>query len=68
MITSSEPDERGHWDKFGGRYVPETLVAHLEELTSEFTRARSDPDFAANSTRCFTITLAGQRRCSTPGG
>src|SRR5678816_4571901 len=44
-ITSSEPDERGHWDKFGGRYVPETLVAPLEELTSEFTRARSDPDF-----------------------
>ena len=44
-ITSSEPDEHGHWGKFGGRYVPETLVAPLEELTSEFMRARSDPDF-----------------------
>jgi tryptophan synthase beta chain len=44
-ITSSEPDDYGHWGKFGGRYVPETLVAPLEELTSEFTRVRTDPDF-----------------------
>ena len=45
MITSSEPDERGHWGKFGGRYVPETLVAPLEELTTEFMRARHDNNF-----------------------
>jgi tryptophan synthase beta chain len=44
MITS-EPDEHGHWGKFGGRYVPETLVAPLDELTKEFTRARHDADF-----------------------
>jgi tryptophan synthase beta chain len=45
MITKSEPDEHGHWGKFGGRYVPETLVAPLEDLTNEFTRARRDNDF-----------------------
>src|ERR671922_157656 len=45
QIISSEPDEQGHWGKFGGRYVPETLVAPLEELTSEFTRARGDSNF-----------------------
>jgi tryptophan synthase beta chain len=44
-ITKSEPDESGHWGKFGGRYVPETLVAPLDELTNEFTRAREDPNF-----------------------
>jgi len=44
-ITASEPDENGHWGKFGGRYVPETLVAPLDELTKEFTRARRDVDF-----------------------
>lgn len=44
-IAKSEPDERGHWGKFGGRYVPETLVAPLDELTNEFMRAREDPDF-----------------------
>ena len=43
--TASEPDEHGHWGKFGGRYVPETLVAPLDELTKEFTRARRDVDF-----------------------
>ena len=44
-ITRSEPDETGHWGQFGGRYVPEILVAPLEELTKEFTRARNDPHF-----------------------
>ena len=44
-ITKSEPDEYGHWGKFGGRYVPETLVAPLDELTNEFMRAREDPNF-----------------------
>jgi tryptophan synthase beta chain len=44
-ITKSEPDERGHWGEFGGRYVPETLVAPLDELTNEFMRAREDPNF-----------------------
>src|SRR5213594_2216779 len=44
-VTTSEPDEHGHWGKFGGRYVPETLVAPLDELTKEFARARHDTDF-----------------------
>jgi tryptophan synthase beta chain len=45
MITSSEPDEHGHWGRFGGRYVPEILVAPLEQLTEEFTRACHDDNF-----------------------
>ncbi|HYK24557.1 MAG TPA: hypothetical protein VEU75_07820, partial [Candidatus Acidoferrum sp.] len=44
-ITTSEPDEHGHWGQFGGRYVPETLVAPLDDLTNEFMRARADPNF-----------------------
>ena len=44
-ITRSEPDEHGHWGKFGGRYVPEILVAPLEELTEELLRARADNEF-----------------------
>ncbi len=43
--TASEPDENGHWGKFGGRYVPEILVAPLDELTKEFVRARHNTDF-----------------------
>jgi len=45
QITRSEPDEHGHWGRFGGRYVPEILVAPLEELTSEFMRARGESNF-----------------------
>src|SRR5881296_2888506 len=45
QITRSEPDEHGHWGRFGGRYVPEILVAPLEELTEEFMRARHDNNF-----------------------
>jgi len=41
----SEPDELGHWGRFGGRYVPETLVAPLEEMTTEFRRIRDDAGF-----------------------
>jgi tryptophan synthase beta chain len=45
QVTRSEPDEHGHWGKFGGRYIPETLVAPLEELTRELIRAREDQEF-----------------------
>lgn len=50
-ILKSEPNEHGHWGKFGGRYVPETLVAPLDELTNEFIRARMDPNFQAEFNR-----------------
>ena len=32
---------------YGGRYVPETLMAPLEELASAYTAARNDPTFTA---------------------
>ncbi|HYN24651.1 MAG TPA: tryptophan synthase subunit beta [Pyrinomonadaceae bacterium] len=41
----TQPDEIGHWGPYGGRFVPETLVAPLEELTSAFLAAREDDDF-----------------------
>ncbi len=42
-----EPDERGRWGPYGGRFVPETLVAPLEELTEAFASARADEGFQA---------------------
>jgi len=41
----TQPDERGHWGTYGGRYVPETLMAPLEELTVAYLSAREDPEF-----------------------
>src|SRR5436309_13227572 len=39
------PDERGRFGAFGGRYVPETLIPALEELSRVYGKARRDPKF-----------------------
>ncbi|MFT5583632.1 MAG: tryptophan synthase beta chain [Cognaticolwellia sp.] len=41
------PDARGHYGAFGGRYVAETLVPPLEELTLAWEKAWADPVFRA---------------------
>ncbi len=41
------PDARGHYGLFGGRYVAETLVPPLEELTLAWEKAWADPSFRA---------------------
>lgn len=41
----TQPDERGHWGPYGGRFVPETLMSPLEELTSAYSDARADVAF-----------------------
>jgi tryptophan synthase beta chain len=43
--TKLEPDARGHWGSYGGRFVPETLMAPLEELTTAYEAARDDCEF-----------------------
>jgi tryptophan synthase beta chain len=43
--VETQPDEQGHWGAYGGRYVPETLMAPLEELTVAYLSARDDPAF-----------------------
>jgi tryptophan synthase beta chain len=42
-----DPDARGYFGKFGGRFVPETLVEPVEALTAEYFAARRDPAFLA---------------------
>ena len=41
------PDVRGRFGAYGGRYVPEALVAALDELDREYRAAMADPAFAA---------------------
>ena len=41
------PDEMGHFGEFGGRYVPETLIPALDELTVVYEEAKRDPTFHA---------------------
>jgi tryptophan synthase beta chain len=43
--VKSEADAGGHFGPFGGRYVPETLMAALEELQEAYPRISADPAF-----------------------
>lgn len=44
-ISATLPDERGYFGEFGGRFVPETLVPALDELTAAYAEAMADPEF-----------------------
>jgi tryptophan synthase beta chain len=45
MKPTTQPDALGHWGQYGGRFVPETLMAPLEELTAAYEAARADETF-----------------------
>ncbi len=47
QTAPSVPDSRGRFGRFGGRYVPETLVPALEELEAAYHAAMADPSFKA---------------------
>jgi len=49
-----DPDARGYFGAFGGRFVPETLVSAVEALTTAYFEARQDPAFRAELTRLLT--------------
>jgi tryptophan synthase beta chain len=60
MTTSSnwfgrrDPDGRGYYGAFGGRFVPETLVAPIEALEREYLAARADEQFALELEHLFS--------------
>jgi len=43
--TRYDPDKSGHFGKFGGRYVPETLMPALLELSEKYNQIRFDKEF-----------------------
>jgi tryptophan synthase beta chain len=45
--SPQSPDPQGHFGPYGGRYVPEVLMAPLEELEQAYLAARLDPAFQA---------------------
>ncbi len=42
-----QPNEHGYWGEFGGRFVPETLMSPIEELTDAYFAVRDDAGFQA---------------------
>jgi tryptophan synthase beta chain len=46
-MMTPQPDAGGHFGPYGGRFVPEVLMAPLEELEKAYLEAREDPAFQA---------------------
>src|SRR6202451_3040548 len=46
-IAQPVPDSRGRYGPYGGRFVPETLMAPLQELEQAYAEARADKTFQA---------------------
>ncbi len=53
-IQYNLPDEKGRYGEFGGKYVPETLMAALEELENDYSLAKKDPSFQKELQYYFT--------------
>jgi len=62
ISTKRHPDEHGHFGEYGGRFVPETLMAPLEELTRAFHASQADNEFQ----REFSSLLAEYAGRPTP--
>ena len=63
-MTYTQPDATGHFGAFGGRFMPEALVAPLDELDRAGPRPRPTRRSWPSSTGCCASTPAS-RACST---
>ncbi len=50
-VPTSVPDATGHFGVYGGRFVPEALVAAIDDLTTAFHETQADPQFRAELNR-----------------
>ncbi len=74
-VWKNLPNETGHFGQFGGRFVPETLMPALEQMTDAYARTRNDPQFKAELGRLLkhyvgrpTPTYFAERLSDTLGG
>ncbi|HMD13734.1 MAG TPA: tryptophan synthase subunit beta, partial [Bacteroidota bacterium] len=48
LPTEQLPDALGHFGKFGGRFVPETLFSALDDLEQTYKRIKNDSSFQSS--------------------
>jgi tryptophan synthase beta chain len=53
MTATQLPDSLGHFGPYGGRFVPETLMVALNELTAAYEEAKNDETFQAELNHLF---------------
>ena len=71
LVSSAarDPDARGYYGAYGGRFVPETLVAPVEELRARLLPRRDDDGVPRRARRtCCATTSGGRRRSTRRGG
>jgi tryptophan synthase beta chain len=51
MTTNTVPDGAGHYGRHGGRFIPEALIAALDELAAAYDKARHDTEFTGRLDR-----------------
>ena len=56
-MMTGQPDAGGHFGPYGGRYVPEVLMAPLEELEHAYLEARLDPAAFARVHRSHVVNI-----------
>ena len=54
--TAHDPDAGGHFGVYGGRFVPEALMAVIEEVTAAYEKARADQTFLDELQRGLYVT------------
>ena len=65
---TAQPDAGGHFGPYGGRYVPEVLMAPLEELETAYLAARAGSGVPGRAGDCCATTPGGPRRSISRGG
>ena len=58
---SAVPDASGRFGEFGRRFVPETLMQALEELTAEYEQAKKDESFQVELSDLLVFRVANQQ-------
>jgi len=68
MATAASllPDVNGRFGPYGGRYVPETLMFALRQLTEQYDRAREDPEFQKQIDYYFKHYVGRLHRSTLP--
>ena len=68
-LRSRDPDARGYYGAYGGRFVPETLVAPIEELAEAYFRGPRRRAVSGRARQiCCATTSAGRRRSTKRRG
>ncbi|RJQ88153.1 tryptophan synthase subunit beta [Amycolatopsis panacis] len=54
MSGAHDPDARGYYGPYGGRFMPEALIGVVDEVAAEYEKARHDPEFTGELHRLLT--------------